>query len=96
MKPPKRALMLLRLFVPGRDDLAGDLLEQFLAGKSELWLWTQVLAAIVTASGRQLRADRIGAVEAVALGWASMLIFFFIAGDLLAHSADQTVPRLLG
>jgi hypothetical protein len=71
------------------------LLEQFRRGKSNLWLWRQVIAAVVAASRRDLQADRIGALKAVALGWAAMLIFFFVAGDLLAHSADQTVPRLL-
>ena len=95
MKSPKRALRILTLLAPGRHDLAGDLLEQFRHGKSNLWLWRQVIGAVIAASRQELQADRIGALKAVALGWAAMLIFFFVAGDLLAHSADQTVPRLL-
>lgn len=94
-RPPKIALTVLRLLAPGTEALAGDLLEQFQSGRSELWLWREVIAAIAAGCGRQLQSDRLGAAKAVALGWAAMLIFFFVAGDLLAHSADQTVPRLL-
>ena len=41
MKSPKRALTVLTLLAPGRQELAGDLLEQFRQGKSNLWLWRQ-------------------------------------------------------
>ena len=58
-------------------------------------MWRQVLAAVVAANWREWNTDRMGAFKAVALGWAAMLAFFFVAGDFLAHSADQTVPRLL-
>jgi hypothetical protein len=91
----KLALTLLSLLGPRHAALAGDLLERVRSGKSELWLWREVVAAIVTACGQELHADRIGALKAVALGWGAMLIFFFVAGDFLAHSADQTVPKLL-
>ena len=95
MNPPKLALTLLKLLAPGQDALAGDLVEQWRVGKSALWVWRQVLAAIVSANWHEWNTVRMGAVKAVALGWAAMLAFFFIAGDFLAHSADQTVPRLL-
>ena len=90
------ALRILRLLSPRSDALAGDLLERHRSGKSRLWLWRQVLAAIFAATWREWNTDRLGASRAVAVGWAAMLIFFFIAGDLLAHSADQTLPKLLG
>src|SRR5437870_1318659 len=94
MNPPKLAIALLKLLVPGRDALAGDLVEQFRSGKSTLWLWREVVAAILTASWKEVQTKRMSALKAVALGWAAMLIFFFAAGDFLAHSADQTIPRL--
>lgn len=95
MNPPKLALTLLKLLAPQRDALAGDLIEQVRCGKSTLWLWRQVVAAIVTTNVNEWHSDRIGALKAVALGWTAMLLFFFVAGDFLAHSADQTLPRLL-
>jgi hypothetical protein len=95
MNPPKLAIALLKRLAPGRDDLAGDLVEQFRSGKSNVWLWRQVLGTILATTWLNWRTDRLGALKAVALGWAAMLAFFFVAGDVLAHSADQTVPRLL-
>ena len=95
MKPQHLALKLLGLLGPRHEVLAGDLLEQVRSGKSALWLWRQVIGVIVAGCIRDLREDRFGALKAVAIGWAAMLAFFFIAGDLLAHSGDQTVPRLL-
>src|SRR5262245_13670369 len=95
MNPRNLAFKFLGLLAPGRHALAGDLLEQVRNGRSTLWLWRQVLGVIFTGCVRDLREDRIGALKVVAIGWASMLAFFFIAGDLLAHSGDQTVPRLL-
>jgi hypothetical protein len=95
MNPQNLAFKLLGLLAPGREALAGDLLEQVQKGRSALWLWRQVIGAIVTGCIRDVREDRIGALKVVAIGWATMLGFFFIAGDFLAHSGDQTVPRLL-
>jgi hypothetical protein len=95
MNPQKLAFGLLRLLAPAHDALVGDLLEQVRSGRSGLWLWRQVIGVIFAGCIRDLREDRLGALKVVALGWAAMLAFFFIAGDLLAHSGDQTVPRLL-
>jgi hypothetical protein len=95
MNPQNLAFKLLGLLVPGRHALAGDLSEQVRNGRSTLWLWRQVIGVIFTGCVRDLREDRIGGLKVVAIGWASMLGFFFIAGDFLAHSGDQTVPRLL-
>jgi hypothetical protein len=42
MNPQNLAFRLLGLLAPGRDALAGDLLEQVRNGKSALWLWRQI------------------------------------------------------
>jgi hypothetical protein len=95
MSPRSLAFKLLGLLAPGHDVLAGDLLEQVRSGRSRLWLWRQVIGVIFVGCIHDFRKDRIGALKVVAMGWAAMLAFFFIAGDFLAHSGDQTVPRLL-
>ena len=42
------ALWLLGHLAPRNEPLAGDLLEQFRAGRSVVWLWSQLLYAIAT------------------------------------------------
>jgi hypothetical protein len=39
-----------------RESLAGDLIEQFRAGHSTLWIWQQVLSAILTAFLRSIKS----------------------------------------
>jgi hypothetical protein len=45
--PPRLAVALLARFLPTDNPLAGDLLERYAATGSRLWLWRQVLMAIV-------------------------------------------------
>ncbi len=47
---PRLALTLLERFGPDREELAGDLVEEFERRQSRAWLWWQVLAAIAAAS----------------------------------------------
>ena len=49
------ALWLLGRLAPRNEPLAGDLLEQFRAGRSIIWLWSQLLYAIAMGSFRQPR-----------------------------------------
>ena len=74
MNPPKLALALLRLLAPGREDIAGDLVEQFRSGKSKFWLWRQVVAAIMHAALRELRLHPFLAARAVLVGWVFLWI----------------------
>lgn len=48
IKPPRLALALIHHFLWDQDALAGDLLEEFARRQSRLWLWTQLLGAIIT------------------------------------------------
>lgn len=52
--PSPLALRLLQRYVPDSEPLAGDLVEQFAARPSRIWLWSQVIAAVVSA---RLRRD---------------------------------------
>jgi hypothetical protein len=49
------ALWLLGHLAHRNEPLAGDLLEQFRGGRSVLWLWSQLVFAILIGSFRQLR-----------------------------------------
>lgn len=46
--PPQIAVWMLERLTPGtdKDALAGDLLEEFRLGRSRLWFWRQVVAAV--------------------------------------------------
>lgn len=53
LEPPRLALALLHRFGPDNEALAGDLVEEFQHRRSRLWLWRQILAAIVIAGFRR-------------------------------------------
>ncbi len=46
-EPPRLAVALLDRFLAHDDPLAGDLLERYAATGSRLWLWREVIMAIV-------------------------------------------------
>jgi hypothetical protein len=57
------------------DSLAGDLVEQYLLGRSPLWLWRQVLGAIVVSSAHLIWRHRILALRALMIGWGASYVF---------------------
>lgn len=65
--PPKTAIWILGHLVPGErnDALAGDLLEEFRAGRSSLWYWKQVLVAVALGCTRTLRANSLAILFSV-------------------------------
>src|SRR5258705_4165733 len=70
-RPPKLCLVLLNLLAPGHDALAGDLVEH---GGSRIWLWRQVIGAVVHASLAEVRAHPVLAARAVLIGWLLLAI----------------------
>ena len=44
--PPRLATLLLRRLAPPNDPLAGDLAEEYAAGRSAAWYWRQVMFAV--------------------------------------------------
>src|SRR5258705_1752058 len=70
-RPPKLCLVLLNLLAPGHDALAGDLVEH---GGSRIWLWRQVIGAVVHASLAEVRAHPVLAARAVLIGWLLLVI----------------------
>ena len=57
--PPRLAMWFLRQLTGGyqSESLAGDLFEEYQQGRSRLWYWMQVLAAVVFAGARAGRSD---------------------------------------
>jgi hypothetical protein len=49
-EPPRLAIALLHRFIPDNEPLVGDLLEGFAVRQSRVWLWREVIAAIVMGS----------------------------------------------
>lgn len=45
--PSRVALAVFDCFIADNDALRGDLVEEFLAGRSQFWLWRQVIGAVV-------------------------------------------------
>jgi hypothetical protein len=61
MRPlPSLATWLLEHLIPGprNEALAGDLLEEFSAGRPAAWFWRQTLAVLALACSRQLLTNR--------------------------------------
>jgi hypothetical protein len=81
--PPLATTLLLRLG-PDDESFAGDLAEEYAAGRSRAWYWRQVLSAIALTAKRQIGLHPVRAAAAVLTGWATLLLVFFTLGDRLA------------
>jgi hypothetical protein len=82
--------LLLRLG-PQDDSFVGDLVEEYGDGRSRLWYWRQVLSAILLASVRQIGAHPVRAFAAIATGWGTSLLLFFILGDRVANGLARGI-----
>jgi hypothetical protein len=97
MRPhmPAAAIWLLKVFkVPESNPaLAGDLTEEYLGGRSSVWLWRQVLAAIAFAVGKEIYGHRLLTIRSLIIGeaavWLSSWAIYTalaIYGALYGHS----------
>lgn len=86
--PPRAATWMLRHLVPGErnDALAGDLLEEFRAGRSAAWYWRQVLACIAIIN------TRVVVVQTGALLFAALWALLYPAW--LSITRIGAFPRL--
>jgi hypothetical protein len=75
-RPPAFAAWLLCTFGAGSttDDLLGDLTEEYAAGRSYLWFWWQVLAAIPISLMNEVRAHPVLTLRAIGIGWLAMFL----------------------
>jgi hypothetical protein len=70
-RPPALAAWLLRTCGsgPAADALLGDLAEEYRAGRSRAWFWTQALSAIAVSFAAELRGHPLVILRAVCLAW---------------------------
>ena len=70
--PPPLATWLLQKLAPGycAESFAGDLLEEFRAGKGNAWYWRQVLTAVLLNGWGFVSTAGLTFFAALAAGWA--------------------------
>ena len=82
------------------EPLAGDLVEEHHRGRSSLWLWTQVLAAIVIGAGHEIRAHKFIAIRGIVTGLTSLWCLAVLATLILTragfpHAVNWRWPHIL-
>jgi hypothetical protein len=71
-RPPRLARVLVdQLASP---EVAGDLAEEFRAGRSAAWYWRQAGGAIAAAIGRDIRTSPLVPLRAIVTGWIALTI----------------------
>jgi hypothetical protein len=78
-QPPRVATWLAQRLVSGprRESLLGDLIEQYRQGRSGIWYWRQVLAAILVGIAHDLASHKTLALRAVTIGLTLYYLFSF-------------------
>ena len=74
--PPAVAARLLKRLVPTQDHdvLLGDLAEEYQRGRSAVWYWLQILAAILVGSWKDARTHKGVALSAIVAGFTLQII----------------------
>ena len=78
--PPAVARLLLDRFGPQDDGIEGDLAEEWQAGRSALWYWSQAIAAIVAGAADDIRRHKLLALRATAIGLLASWVFSRVIG----------------
>jgi len=100
-QPPRVATWLAQRLVSGprRESLLGDLIEQYRLGRSGMWYWRQVLAAIVVGNAHDLASHKLLALRALTVGWTLYYLFAFpvtwaggIAENWVSHQVIVCEP----
>jgi hypothetical protein len=68
---------------PNRAVLLGDLVEEFGTGRSSVWLWRQVLAAVAMSCTNEMREHGQHVTGAVAIGIGLLLLFQYAATSIV-------------
>ena len=88
-EPPRLATWALEHLAPGKQNeaLAGDLLEDFRAGRSNRWYWRQVFAACLTAWLRYLGDRKM--VVAFAFVWSMFAPVWTTLQERILHGPSR-------
>jgi hypothetical protein len=78
-RPPRLAPLILERLAPGNEALLGDLEEEFSRGRTTLWYWRQVLAAIALQGPLAVRARGLAATENFITGIVTLIMIGFYA-----------------
>jgi hypothetical protein len=78
VKPPATATWLLHRLGHTNDALTGDLMEEYLHGRSGAWYWRQVLFAVIVGFGKEVWNHKLLSLRALAVGWAAWYLLFYI------------------
>jgi hypothetical protein len=103
MKAPAVAEWLINHLIPESEAsaIAGDLLEQWRAGRSRLWFWRQLLAAVVICIWRDIQTHKKVAMSGIAIGmvslWgiAALTTVTLSSFGLLIHAVDWRWPHYI-
>jgi len=82
-QPPALATFLLDRLGPRDESLAGDLHEEYAAGRSRAWFWYQAMAAIACGAAADVRRSPSRAGLSIATGWA-VVAAVCLLGDRIA------------
>jgi hypothetical protein len=74
------------------EAILGDLDEQFHAGRSRTWYWTQALTAVVTGFQREIAAHRFLAVRALGISWTLLVGYAILFKRMAAHLIANVRP----
>ncbi len=98
-EPPSLATWLLEHWMPGdgNDALAGDLIEEFRAGRTSSWYWRQVSSVIAIGGGREILHHRTvllfaAAWSMLAPAWLLMVAAFEQHFNLNARMLQLDFP----
>jgi hypothetical protein len=101
-QPPRVATWLAQHLVSGprRESLLGDLIEQYRQGRSGIWYWRQVIAAILVGSVHDLATHKMLALGTLTIGWTLYYLLSFpvtgaggIAEDWLSRQVIVCPPE---
>lgn len=90
-RPPALATLLLDRLGPRDESLAGDLHEEYAAGRSRRWFWRQALGAVACEAVAEVRRSPVRSGRSIAAGWAVAAAVF-----LLGDSIADTLALLIG
>jgi hypothetical protein len=103
-EPPRLGTLILERLGPQNDALAGDLAEEYRAGRSATWYWSQVLASIIVGGGRELWTYKWLGIHAIAAymgiyasldyvwSWRDGFLQNVILGSAARHLSPPALP----